>query len=109
MNEIALHQTNHSKVWEDIESLEGQHFLGGIGQDEIFWKVVEEVCKDEPTALIKLEKESYDQGDLYVIVNDIPTSFLKRFIKMWPADFWDDWSRLNDIIVANNVERKKNL
>ena len=109
MNAAVQHQAKYSKAWEEIKSIEGEQFLCGSGEDEILWQVVEGVYEDDMTAQIKKEKQSYDEGDLSFIVGDMPTSFIHCFMKMWPVDFWEDLSRLNDVIVANNVERKKNF
>ena len=109
MNETVQHQAKYSKAWEETKSIEGEQFLCGSGEEEILWQVVEGVYEYDMSAHIKKEKQSYDYGDLSFIVGDMPTSFIHCFMLMWPVDFWEDLSRLNDVIVANNVERKTNF
>ena len=108
-NEVVRHQAKHSQAWEKIKSLKGEELLCGSGDDKILWKIVEGVYEDEMTSRITQEKRSYDDGGLSLMVGDMPTSFVNCFMKMWPVNFWEDLSQLNDAITANNVERKKNF
>ena len=108
-NKVVRHQAKHSKAWEEIKSLEGEEILCGSGKDKILWKVVEGVYEDKMASLIKQHKQSYGEGGLCLMVNDMHTSFINCFMKMWPVNFWEDLSGLNDVITATNVERKKNF
>lgn len=93
--------------WDKINSLVGKEVIVGKDEEQIKWKVVPGVFRDDLYFYLREHDIEQEKGNLH-FVDDSATESLFGCLKyLWPGGLKTDLQALNECIRVLNMERKK--
>ena len=98
------------EAWDKIHALVGKEVPVGKDSEEIKWKVVPGVYRDDLCFYLNKHDYEKEKGNLNFVHDVDATDSLFGCLKyLWPGDMKDDINKLNECITELNLEQKKDI